>query len=195
MKKSIIESNGTQSFSVPYDEEGKKFLALLRKYQNYPDCQIKFRGRGKRVAVGASDASIPLCKSEWVAVYIRSSKEDKRVRNAWEEIWEEKERVRTLHHGDYDAIKDALAREKVRSESLADSVRNQAETIARLRAELGVTSQSPLDNIKLHPHDFPNGSYAVGSKPKDIGIEQRDIAIEQRNRIIQLLEMLVRNSK
>lgn len=75
---SKIKTQGSQAFNVPNTEEGKAFIKLLRKFANYPDCSISCRGRGSRKN-GGNQAYIPIRLSEWIAVYIRSAINDKRM--------------------------------------------------------------------------------------------------------------------
>ena len=99
-----IKSEGSQAFNVPATDEGKEFVKLLRKFSNRPDGQISVRGRGKRAVNGQSArryaTSIPLCYSEWFAVYIRSTKADRynsqRFNAEWTKIQSQMKRVAEL---------------------------------------------------------------------------------------------------
>ncbi len=72
-----IRTSGQQAFNVPNDEEGRKFLELMKRYRN-KGWTYRTRGRGPRSAPEGvidphfgSPASICQENSEWMAVYLR----------------------------------------------------------------------------------------------------------------------------
>lgn len=72
-----IRTSGQQAFNVPNDEEGRKFLELMKRYRN-KGWTYRARGRGHRSAPEGvfdphfgSPASICQENSEWMAVYLR----------------------------------------------------------------------------------------------------------------------------
>ena len=71
-----IKTRGAQAFNVPNDEEGERFLALLRRYRNR-GWHYLARNRGPRKALGdkyvsfSRQLSIPRKDAEWMAVYLK----------------------------------------------------------------------------------------------------------------------------
>ena len=64
-----IETNGTQTFSVPNTQEGRLFIELARKYLNRNAySQLRCRGRGERSKTHGMDLTVN--EAEWLAVYV-----------------------------------------------------------------------------------------------------------------------------
>lgn len=68
-----IRTRGNQVFNVPNDEEGHKFLELLRKFKNR-GWYYRARGRGSRKEHGGI-YSLPQEHAEWLAVYVSPAKD------------------------------------------------------------------------------------------------------------------------
>lgn len=75
-----IRTSGHQAFNVPNDEEGRKFLEMVRRYRN-KGWTYRARGRGPRSAPEGvfdphfgSPASISQANSEWMALYLHSKR-------------------------------------------------------------------------------------------------------------------------
>lgn len=142
MKKG--KSEGTQAFNVPATDEGKAFIKLLRRFANKPDCQIKVRGRGKRAVNGKSArhyaSSIPISFSEWLAVYIRSLKNDtantQRLQAEWKRYSIDKKRIEELEE-QVKGLKIALVEGQERYNKLF------GEKLAKIH---GLPSFKPSDN-------------------------------------------------
>ena len=64
-----IQTQGSQTFNVPNNEEGRTFLKLMEKFRN-KGWHYRIRGRGTRKYHGAQ-AHIPKQYSEWMAVYLK----------------------------------------------------------------------------------------------------------------------------
>ncbi len=67
-----IQTQGSQTFNVPNNEEGRTFLKLMEKFRN-KGWHYRIRGRGTRKYHGAQ-AHIPKQYSEWMAVYLRDER-------------------------------------------------------------------------------------------------------------------------
>jgi hypothetical protein len=132
MKKG--KSEGSQAFNVPATDEGKEFVKLLRKFSNRPDCRISVRGRGKRAVNGQSarhySSFIPLCYSEWYAVYIRSAKNDRynsqRFNAEWAKIQAQMKRIAELEA-------QVNGNDPTKTNTLQDRNNQQMETIKALQ--------------------------------------------------------------
>ena len=70
-----IKTQGTQTFNVPNDAEGRTFLKSARKYLNRPTFNVRSRGRGNRA--NGNRSNIALSHAEWIAVYIDKQKTQK----------------------------------------------------------------------------------------------------------------------
>ena len=67
-----IQTQGSQTFNVPNNEEGRTFLKLMEKFRN-KGWHYRIRGRGPRRDHG-TQYHIPQQHSEWMAVYLRGEK-------------------------------------------------------------------------------------------------------------------------
>lgn len=71
----IIETKGTQVFSVMNTPYGREFLAFLRSSLNRTQFKLTCRGRAQdRKKKGGSKDAQPLKKADWIAVYIEPVK-------------------------------------------------------------------------------------------------------------------------
>lgn len=69
-----IKTKGKQIFSVPNTKEGQEFIKLMRKFANYGKWNLRVKGRSKDrdakcPGVSHLQSTMPLDKSEWLAVY------------------------------------------------------------------------------------------------------------------------------
>ncbi len=81
--KSIIKTEGNQTFNVPNTDEGRYFIALCAKFLNRPVFEKAVRGRAKNRIKAFKKAKnpfstkynrqsyVPVKGSDWLAVYVR----------------------------------------------------------------------------------------------------------------------------
>lgn len=75
IQEKIENTVGKQGFTVPNNDEGKLFMRLLAKFINRKFYRCVKRGRGKRLT-RKDGQSIPLDRSDWVAVYLKGGEID-----------------------------------------------------------------------------------------------------------------------
>jgi hypothetical protein len=73
-----INSNGSQLFSVPNNEEGRLFLSLARKFCNTMRYKVDAKGRDPIEGSKTSWGEVKVGDAQWLAVYLQRNYERRR---------------------------------------------------------------------------------------------------------------------